>query len=123
MSDQEHKSLQTHKSYCRFCHAYCALEVEVEDGKVTRVRGDASDPVYGGYTCVKGRQLPDVLNGPERITASLKRNAEGGFEEISTAQALDEIADRLREIIKEHGPQSVASYSGTHAFQNSAPSK
>ena len=120
MSDQEQKSVQTHKSYCRFCHAYCALEVEVEDGKVIRVRGDASDPVYGGYTCVKGRQLPDVLNGPERITASLKRNAEGEFEEISTAQALDEIAERLREIIKEHGPQSVASYSGTHAFQNSA---
>ena len=120
MNDLEEASLQTHKSYCRFCHAYCALEVDVEDGKVVRVRGDASDPVYGGYTCEKGRELPSALNGAERITASLKRNAQGDFEEIPTAQALDEIADRVKAIIQKHGPQSVASYSGTHAFQNSA---
>ncbi len=120
MDDHKTDAIQTHKSYCRFCHAYCALEVDVEGGKVVEVRGDPSDPVYGGYTCEKGRELPSALNGPERITASLKRNAKGEFEEIPTAQALDEIADRTREIMEKHGPQSVASYSGTHAFQNSA---
>ncbi|HAF39525.1 MAG TPA: hypothetical protein DCG72_11120, partial [Gammaproteobacteria bacterium] len=48
-------SKTTHKTFCRFCHAYCAIEVDVEDGKPITVRGDASDPVYGGYTCIKGR--------------------------------------------------------------------
>lgn len=112
--------LETRKSYCRFCHAYCAIDVDVEDGRVLKVRGDASDPVYGGYTCIKGRQLPEVLNHPERLRKSLRRTATGDFEEISTAQALDEIADKLQHIIKKHEPRAVASYCGTHSFQNSA---
>ena len=58
--------IRTTKSYCRFCHAYCAIEVDVEDNRVVAVRGDASNPVYGGYTCIKGRQLPEQHSHPER---------------------------------------------------------
>ncbi len=112
-------SVETRKSYCRFCHAYCAIEVEVEDGRVRKVRGDRSDPVYGGYTCIKGRQLPEVANHPERLRASLRRKPGGGFEEISSVRALDEIAAKLREIKNAHGPRAIASYCGTHSFQNS----
>jgi anaerobic selenocysteine-containing dehydrogenase len=112
--------MHTAKSYCRFCHAYCAIEVDVDDGRVVAVRGDRSDPVYGGYTCEKGRELPEALNHPERVTQTLKRNANGGYDPISSSQAFDEIAEKLKAIIEEHGPQSVASYSGTHSFQNSA---
>jgi anaerobic selenocysteine-containing dehydrogenase len=83
------------------------------------VRGDASDPVYGGYTCIKGRQLPELLTHPARILRPLRRSPGGGFGEIDSRRALDEIADRLRAIIGESGPRSVASYCGTHAFQNS----
>jgi anaerobic selenocysteine-containing dehydrogenase len=119
-NDSATQSARTVKSYCRFCHAYCALEVDVEGDRVVAVRGDTSDPVYGGYTCEKGRELPDVHNHPERVRTSLKRNANGEHEPISSSQALDEIAEKLRAIIDEHGPESVASYNGTHAFQNSA---
>ena len=59
--------VSTYKSYCRFCHAYCAIEVDVEDGRAVAVRGDTSDPMYGGYTCIKGRQLPERHHGPGRI--------------------------------------------------------
>lgn len=113
-------ALETQKSYCRFCHAYCAIEVDTEDGRAVKVRGDASDPVYGGYTCIKGRQLPEVLNHPDRLRSSLKRLPNGRFEEISTEQALDEIGEKLKAIIAESGPRSIASYCGTHSFQNSA---
>ena len=44
----------------------------------------------------------------------------GEFEEISTEQALDEIAEKLRGLIDTKGPRAVASYCGTHSFQNSA---
>jgi anaerobic selenocysteine-containing dehydrogenase len=113
-------SVTTAKSYCRFCHAYCAIEVDVDDGRVVAVRGDTSDPIYGGYTCIKGRQLPDRHNGPERIRRSLKRGPDGTFHEIPTARAMDEIAERVQAIIREHGPRAVASYCGSYAFQNSA---
>ncbi len=111
---------ETKRSYCRVCHAYCALEVETEGGRVLAVRGDASDPVYGGYTCIKGRQLPAMMEHPERVRTSLRRTPEGGFEPIETEQALDEIAERVGRVIDAHGARSVASYCGTHAFQNSA---
>ncbi len=114
-------SITTHKTYCRFCHAYCALDADVDEtGRLVAVRGDADDPVYGGYTCIKGRQLPEVLNHPDRLRSSLKRTPAGDFEEIPTERALDEIAEKLRGIIDSNGARSVASYCGTHSFQNSA---
>ena len=73
----------------------------------------------GGYTCVKGRQLPYQMYGPERLWQSQQRQPDGSFAPIPTVQALDEIADRLRDIIARHGPRAVATYSGTAAFNNS----
>ena len=110
--------VETKKSFCRFCHAFCAIEVDVEDNKVIEVRGDTSDPIYGGYTCIKGRHLPDQHNHEDRLRTSLKRMPDGSFQPIPSEQALDEIAEKLRSIIDEHGPRSVASYNGTYAFCN-----
>ena len=70
MSQADAEPITTRKSYCRFCHAYCAIDVDVRDGRVVEVRGDASDPVYGGYTCEKGRALPEAMNGADRINRS-----------------------------------------------------
>ncbi len=113
-------AVETHKTYCRFCHNYCAFEVDVENGKAVAVRGDASDPIYGGYSCIKGRQLPEAHAHPERIKRPLKRLADGSYEEISLRQALDEIAAKVKAIADAHGKRAVASYCGTYAFQNSA---
>ncbi len=114
-------TIETLKSYCRFCHAYCALDVDVEDGRrVLAVRGDTSNSIYGGYTCIKGRQLPEAHHHPERLRSSLARGADGSFVPISSERALDEIAAKLGAIVKQHGPRAVASYCGTYAFQNSA---
>ena len=40
--------------------------------------------------------------------------------EISSAQALDEIADKVKEIIVADGARSIATYCGTYSFQESA---
>jgi anaerobic selenocysteine-containing dehydrogenase len=113
-------SVTTHKTYCRFCHNYCAFEVDVENGAAIAVRGDAADPIYGGYSCIKGRQLIEAHAHPERILRPLARQADGSYEEIPLARALDEIAARVRAIRDAHGPRAIASYCGTYAFQNSA---
>jgi predicted molibdopterin-dependent oxidoreductase YjgC len=70
---------ETHKTFCRFCHANCAMEVDVVDGKVVEVRGDPADPAYGGYTCMKGRELPDSHNSESRLHHSLVRNEAAGL--------------------------------------------
>ncbi len=113
-------TVTTHKTFCRFCHAYCAIEVDVEDGKPIAVRGDTDDPVYGGYTCIKGRQLPEQYTTPKRISLSLKRKSDGDFEEIDTDQAMDEISAKIQQLIKDHGPRSIATYVGSYGYQNSA---
>ena len=114
-------AVETKKSFCRFCHAFCAVEVDVEDNKVIEVRGDSSNPMYGGYTCIKGRQLPEEHNHEERLRTSMKRMPDGSYQPISSEQALDEIAEKLTSLIEESGPRSVATYNGTHAFCNAIP--
>ena len=110
--------IETKKSFCRMCHAFCAVDVDVDTtlNKVVAVRGDADNPIFGGYTCIKGRNLPDQHNHPGRLRTSLKRMPDGTFVQISSEQAMDEIADKLRVIIERDGPRAVATYNGTYAY-------
>ena len=108
------------KTYCRFCHAYCPMEATVKDNKLIALEPDTDNPVYGGYTCIKGRQLIEQVDHPTRLQRSQKKQPDGSFTDIATADALDEIAAQLQDILARHGPRSIASYNGTYSFQNSA---
>ena len=111
--------MQTTTSFCRVCHASCPLEVDVENNRVIAVRGVMDDPLFEGYTCIKGRQLPDQMADPNRLRAPLRRRPDGTFEQVTSPTALDEIAAELRRIIDTYGPRAVASYTGTGGYQNS----
>ncbi|MEW4468110.1 molybdopterin-dependent oxidoreductase [Parasphingorhabdus sp. JC815] len=113
-------TVETKRSFCRFCHASCAMLVDVEDNKIKAVRGDKDDQLFGGYTCIKGRQLPDMHNLPDRMLTSKLRQKDGSFKDISTADALALAGARMKKMVEEHGPHSIAVYCGTNAFQNSA---
>lgn len=112
-------AVTTHRSFCRFCHANCAMLVDVDGDRVVGVRGDPEDPVYHGYTCIKGRQLADAHNHETRLLAHLKRDGDS-LMPIAAERVFDEIAAKLSAIVAAHGPHSVAVYAGTYAFQNSA---
>lgn len=112
--------MHTRKTFCRFCHANCAIEVDIDGDRAVAVRGDVSDPLFGGYTCMKGRELPAQANHPERLRSSQRRSPDGAFAAISSGDALDEIAGRLAAIRDRHGPRAIATYCGTYGFMNSA---
>ncbi len=112
--------IETRRSFCRICHAGCPVELEIEEGRVRRVRGAADDPLFEGYTCIKGRQLADQLHHPDRLRSALRRAPGGHLEPVGSSTALDDIAARLGEIRDEHGPRAIASYTGTGAYQNAA---
>jgi anaerobic selenocysteine-containing dehydrogenase len=112
--------MHTRKTFCRFCHANCAIEVDIDGDRAVAVRGDVSDPLFGGYTCMKGRELPAQANHPERLRSSQRRLPDGAFAAISSGDALDEIAGRLAAIRDRHGPRAIATYCGTYGFMNSA---
>ncbi len=112
-------AIVTTPTFCRFCHANCAMLADVENGRVLAVRGDPQDALYKGYTCIKGRQLAEAHNHETRLHHHQKRGPEG-LSAVAPDAAFDDIAARLQAIVAQHGPNSVAVYSGTYAFQNSA---
>ncbi|MBI1182283.1 MAG: molybdopterin-dependent oxidoreductase [Alphaproteobacteria bacterium] len=106
---------ETRTAICRFCHSFCGIKVSVEDGRAVKVVGDKENPMYFGYTCVKGRQLPQQHYNPERVLRPQHR-VNGHHEAVTSDAALDAIAARLSELIERHGPRSVALYTATYSF-------
>ncbi len=107
-------------SFCRFCHSACGILVDVEGGRPVRVRGDRDNPAYRGYCCIKGQQLPDQWAHPERLLQTHKRMPDGSHRPFPLAEAIDDIAERLSEILVTRGPRSIAMYSGTYSIANPA---
>lgn len=101
---------------CRSCAAMCPLVVDMDDGRPVSILGDKNNPVYHGYSCIKGREMVSQVQSPYRLYSSQRRRADGSFESISSATALDEIASKLADIIDRSGPRAVATYAGTFIF-------
>lgn len=98
---------------CRICTAYCQILVHIEDDKVAKVTGDKNNSYFKGYTCPKGRGLPAQHNSEQRLLHCMKRNEKKGFDRIKSNNAMDEIAEKIKTIVAQHGPRSVAVYGGT----------
>jgi len=99
------------KTSCVLCFNNCGLEVITEGSKIVKVRGDKENPRSQGYLCRKGANIAYFQNNPERLKFPLKRVGDR-FERISWDKAMDEIADKLKEIVQTHGPRSIAYMGG-----------
>lgn len=107
------------KTFCRNCSALCAMEIDVEDGRMVRARPDGSVSPYGAYLCPKGQAAVEFHNGAEgRLFSSLARQPDGSFEQVAADAVLDDIASRLKALVDKHGPRSVAVYHGTGAYRS-----
>jgi anaerobic selenocysteine-containing dehydrogenase len=106
------------------CPDTCAVLVTIdEQGKATRVQGDPSHPITRGFLCAKVAKYLDRVYSPSRLLHPMRRRpgaAKGKmpygreadvFETIGWDEALDLIAERLRRIAQEHGPESILPYS------------
>ncbi|MBM4331650.1 MAG: molybdopterin dinucleotide-binding protein [Deltaproteobacteria bacterium] len=99
------------KTSCVLCFNNCGIEVITKGSRIVKVRGDRDNPRSQGYLCRKGANIAYFQNNPERLKFPLKR-AGDRFEGVSWDSALNEIAGRLKEIVKTHGPKSVAYMGG-----------
>ena len=106
---------ETRVTYCRICSPLCGLLVDVDDGRVVHVAGDPDHALTRGFTCTKGRHLGELHHAPDRFLTA-QRNGPDGLQPIPTDQAIDEIAARLRTILDEHGPESIALFVGTQSY-------
>jgi len=102
---------------CPLCEATCGLELTIEDGTVSRIRGDAEDVFSRGFVCPKGAALKPLHEDPDRVRAPLLR-AGSGFEEVSWEDAFGEIERRLTPIVERHGRDAIAAYLGNPNAHN-----
>ena len=102
---------------CPLCEATCGLELTLEDGNVTAIRGDVDDVFSRGFICPKGVALKALHEDPNRVRTPLIRTA-AGFEEVSWDDAFAEIDRRLRPLLEEHGRDAVGIYLGNPNAHN-----
>ncbi len=100
------------KTACNICYVNCGVEVLVDQGRITKVRGDRENPKSEGYLCNKAGRIPFYAHHRDRLTSPLRRRADGGFDEIDWDTAIAEITARLRDLVDRHGGKSLALYGG-----------
>ncbi|HXS17523.1 MAG TPA: molybdopterin-dependent oxidoreductase, partial [Polyangiaceae bacterium] len=81
------------------------------------VRADPDFPVNRGQMCIKGFNSAALLDHPERLTTPLLRAKDGTLQPASWDQALAFIAERLRSIRAQFGPDANGAF-GSGALTN-----
>src|SRR5215204_3069599 len=96
---------------CPYCGVGCGLSVEVVDGAVSRVRGNAQHRGTKGMLCRKAVYLPQAVNAHDRLAYPwLREGRRRPFSRVSWEMAMGWASDRFSRIIQEHGPDSVGFY-------------
>ncbi|MBV1825447.1 bifunctional nitrate reductase/sulfite reductase flavoprotein subunit alpha [Komagataeibacter oboediens] len=99
------------RTVCPYCGVGCGVILEVENGRIAKVRGDGAHPANGGRLCTKGSSCDRPLLSDQRLRHAAIRPRRG--EQAAPAgvqQAIDATAARLRAILDEHGPDAIAFY-------------
>lgn len=106
-------------SSCRICPGTCGFNLQVDRNAIVGYSADFDCPLTHGYCCPKGIAGIELQQGKvDRLTESLKRNINGEFERVDTLHAAEEIGKKLKAMVAEHGPRSLALYFGTGVFFN-----
>jgi len=107
-------SQQSHYRICPLCEACCGLEIRSEGARVVSIRGAENDAFSSGFICPKGVSLKDLHEDPDRLRQPLIKR-DGQFVPVSWDAAFEEIERRLLPILRQQGPDAVASCIGNPA--------
>lgn len=102
-------------STCISCHGGCGVRVTVEDGAIVHIEGNP-DSLTKGTMCAKGLSSIQHVDNPFRLKYPMKRagkKGEGKWERISWDEALDTIAEKMKEAREKFGPSTIAISQGT----------
>lgn len=99
---------KTVHSLCNACSSKCGFTAYVVDGRLTKLIGDEDHPYAQGKLCARGYGYSQIAYSKDRLTDPLKKNDKGAFEAISWDQAYSEIAEKVKAIIADKGPQALA---------------
>ncbi len=109
------------RTVCTGCHQRCGAIVYSQGDDIIRIEGDKDNPISRGAFCGSGITQRFIHSDKRRVTKPLKRvgeRGEGKFEEISWDEALDMLADNVKRIRSEYGPESIIVAQGTSRTTN-----
>lgn len=111
----------TAETHCPYCALQCATTLRADEDGPSSVTVEPRDfPTNRGGLCQKGWTAPEVLRAPDRLTTPLARGRMLGYTgataddlvPIGWDAALDLVADRIRALQGESGPDAVAVFGG-----------
>jgi anaerobic selenocysteine-containing dehydrogenase len=92
------------------CPDCCSLAVTVERGRVVKIDGSRLAPSTDGYICGKVRRFDRRIYSEDRLlfpAIQLGTKGRGSWNRITWDEALDLVAEKMRESAAKHGPESV----------------
>ncbi|WP_067567110.1 bifunctional nitrate reductase/sulfite reductase flavoprotein subunit alpha [Nocardia acidivorans] len=104
------------RTACSYCGVGCGITVRTEADAssarvIAKVSGDKLHPVNAGRLCTKGATHADLMRTRGRMESAYRRPERGQSPvPLPVDEAVLEAAQRLRAILDEHGPDSIAMY-------------
>ncbi len=108
--------MKTFRTICKIgaCEPQCGLEIDVENNQIINLRPDKQHPISKGYLCIKAKAVAHYQNDPERLLEPSKQ-LDGKWQNIDWETANTEIGKKLKHLVDQYGPTSVATYWGNAA--------
>jgi len=108
------KGIQKIPTYCDLCFWKCSAVAYLKDGELWKIEGHPNDPLSNGRLCPRGTGGVGAHYDKDRLKTPLIRKSERGEEKwvsVTWTEALDYIADKMKKIKSEYGPESMALFS------------
>ncbi|MBD3730423.1 MAG: molybdopterin-dependent oxidoreductase [Sphingomonadales bacterium] len=93
------------RTTCPYCGVGCGIAAQVTGERQVRIKGDKTHPANRGALCSKGTHLSETVGLHGRLLHPMI-----GERQASWDEALDDVAERMRDCIATHGPDSIAFY-------------
>ncbi|HEY9279351.1 MAG TPA: molybdopterin-dependent oxidoreductase, partial [Eoetvoesiella sp.] len=99
-------------SVCCYCGTGCGVQIHTLDQQVVSVTGDPGHPSSMGKLCSKGMALAATVKQDESriLSAQWRSQKNEPRHDIALNDALDIAADKLAEIMAQHGPNAIGFY-------------
>ena len=100
------------KSTCCYCGVGCGVLIKSRGDRIIGIEGDPDHPANFGRLCSKGLSLPLTVQSDtgRAMFPEMRLRRDMPRRRVNWDAALETVAHRFSDIVREHGPDSVAFY-------------